>query len=106
MPNIFMPKPDLLSHATSVRAVRPLEGGGYAVALQENIVRPEGGGQPRDHARLTVGRDEVPAGDVFKSDGETWITLDAPLEKSPEIGEMVLVGSMLSGGGACRSLTR
>jgi Ser-tRNA(Ala) deacylase AlaX len=89
MPNIYLAQPDLLSHVTSVRAVKNLDDGGYAIALHENIIRPEGGGQPRDHAALTFGRDEVPAGEVFKSDGDTWITLDAPLAQAPEIGEMV-----------------
>jgi Ser-tRNA(Ala) deacylase AlaX len=91
MPNIFLQHSEMLSHSTSIRAIRPVGCDGFAIALQQNIIRPEGGGQPRDHARITVGGDAALVTEVFKADGETWIVSEDLPVSSLNVNDMVLV---------------
>jgi len=90
MTNIFLREPKLYDNLTAVRSVR-VAGTDAAIVLDQNIVRPEGGGQPRDHATVTVGNQVFPVGQVVKSEGETWLALTGAAASPPEEGELVSV---------------
>ena len=75
MTNIFLAQPGLLEHATAIKQVRPHEGGGFALAVHENIARPAGGGQPADRGALTLEGHTLPLEAVLKRDGETWLVV-------------------------------
>lgn len=89
MANVFNARPDLMVHQTRVTGVRDTPDGTLAVALAENIVRPAGGGQPQDRARLRTRFGDAPAGRVFKADGETWIEVDGVIEGRLEPGDPI-----------------
>ena len=76
--NIFHSNPDLLNIDTLVTAVREMPGDRIAITTAENIVRPAGGGQPRDTADVLAGGLPFPVENLFKADGQTWLLLDAP----------------------------
>ncbi|MGR9154632.1 hypothetical protein ACU8L5_36055 (plasmid) [Rhizobium leguminosarum] len=90
MTNIFLREPKLYTNLTAVRRVSVV-GTDAAVVLDQNIVRPEGGGQPRDHGSVTVGDQVFPIGQVVKSEGETWLRLSGAGSAPPEEGELVSV---------------
>ncbi len=90
MTNIFLREPRLYTNLTAVRRVS-VSGTDATVVLDQNIVRPEGGGQPRDHGSVTVGDQVFPIKQVAKSEGETWLTLHGAASMPPEEGELVSV---------------
>jgi Ser-tRNA(Ala) deacylase AlaX len=89
MTNIFNTQPMLMTHETTIRQVGMTDEGRVAVVVAENIVRPPGGGQPRDYAMLTSEFGEVPISNAFKRDGDTWLELDGPLSRTPDVGTTI-----------------
>jgi Ser-tRNA(Ala) deacylase AlaX len=90
MSNIYLKQPQLLTNLTEIRKARRFDTGEVAVAFGQNIVRPATGGQPHDHATVTVGAETFRSGRVFKADGDTWVSLDGA-GHVPELGEMAYV---------------
>jgi Ser-tRNA(Ala) deacylase AlaX len=74
-----------------IRQARRFDNGDAAIVLGQNIIRPATGGQPHDHAMVTIGVETFRTGRVFKADGETWITLEAASADLPSVGEMAYV---------------
>lgn len=91
MSNIYLKQPQLLVTATDIRQARRFDNGDVAIALGQNIIRPETGGQPYDHATVTIGAETFRTGRVFKADGETWIALEWNSTNLPDVGEMAYV---------------
>jgi Ser-tRNA(Ala) deacylase AlaX len=69
--NLFYSDPDLTEIRSSIIGVRP-HAFGTAVALDQNIVRAAGGGEPRDVGAIG----EMPIRSVEKQDGMTWIAFE------------------------------
>lgn len=90
MPNIYHRFPDLTSHMTTVRALTAVDGG-LAVAFDQNIFRPEGGGQPQDLGQVVIGDLVVDVRGVFKSEGETWTVLDGTIANAIAPGDVAVL---------------
>lgn len=73
--NVFLTN-DATKIQTRIEAVRYLPTTLTAIAVEENIVRPAGGGQPQDHAAIRANGHELRVGRVFKEDGMTWLEID------------------------------
>lgn len=69
--NIFYGEPDLTTISTQVIAARPHHHG-VAVALEDNIARAAGGGEPRDIGRIA----ETAIAEIEKKEGMTWIVFN------------------------------
>lgn len=86
MSNLFLKQPRLLQHRTRIERLQAVQEGSW-VELAENIVRPEGGGQPRDYGSVTGAAGPWPVMDVRKRGGTTWLLLDRAAAVEP--GETV-----------------
>lgn len=88
MTNLYLKHPRVLQHVTRIEQVRA-QPDGLWIELAENIVRPEGGGQPRDHASVTSADGTFHVTDVRKRAGATWLRLDGTAVLAP--GETITV---------------
>lgn len=83
--NLFYSNPDLTATLSEVVSVRP-HFFGVAIALEQNIVRAPGGGEPRDLGTV----DGVKILHAEKQDGMTWTAHDADVDRFT-VGETVEV---------------
>ncbi|MEQ8737192.1 MAG: hypothetical protein RID59_01335 [Hoeflea sp.] len=74
--NLFYSNPDLTATTTKIVAVRP-HFFGVAIALEHNIVRASGGGEPRDLGTV----DGMKILHAEKQDGLTWTAHDADADR-------------------------
>lgn len=90
--NLYMAQPGLLDGETRILAVRRV-GDGMAVAVRENLHRPEGGGEPADRGSLALdGGDARPVRRVEKAEGRIWLHVGAQsADALPSIGSRACV---------------
>lgn len=82
MSNLFFKQPKILQHLTRVERIQAAPEGVW-VELAENIVRPEGGGQPRDYGSVICADGAFTVMDARKSSGATWLLLDGAAALGP-----------------------
>jgi Ser-tRNA(Ala) deacylase AlaX len=86
--NIFL-STDATEHQTKVTDTRSMADGRLAVAVAENIIRPAGGGQPRDYGFVDAEGGPMAVASIFKDLGTTWLELDCGDGAPVGIGDWV-----------------
>jgi len=89
--HIYLERPDITERRTRIIAVRPL-GATFALALEDNLHRAAGGGEPPDRGAVRI--DDGDAWQVIrieKVDGRTWLVLDAEGVDPPAVDTPVTV---------------
>lgn len=77
MQNIYLVDPYLECIDTEIVAARADSSGAIAVSLAQTVIRPAGGGQPADRGFVAVNDNIFDVTDIAKSDGKSWLTLEA-----------------------------
>jgi Ser-tRNA(Ala) deacylase AlaX len=89
MKNIYLERPELFQHETTVEKVRRTDDDILCLAPSENIFRPAGGGQPQDRGRILIGATEAKVGRIFKEDGATWLALEDSIPRDIAPNELI-----------------
>jgi Ser-tRNA(Ala) deacylase AlaX len=89
--HIYLDRPDITERSTRIIATRR-QGITLAVAVEENLHRAAGGGEPADRGCVAVdGQASWPIVRIDKGDGKTWLVVEAPGQEPPAAGAPVLV---------------
>lgn len=87
--HVYLDRPDIIEQGTRIIAARTKDAS-LAVAVQDNLHRAAGGGEPADRGHLVIdGGDPWQIMRVEKIDGKTWLMVDAAGDRLPAIGTPV-----------------
>lgn len=88
--HIYLERPDIIEQRTRVIAVRG-DGDAVAVALEDNLHRAAGGGEPADRGSVNVeGREPWTVSSIEKVDGKTWLLVNIRNDNAPVAGMPVI----------------